>query len=540
MLPKKAPFNLDLILPDRDYVRRLGLKQVTSLQILDPATKSFHPEGLYSTEIFGVIGSEERRDTFGYIDLKVPILHPAVFKALVELKKLYNEIMAGKSFARLEEIKKEYDFVRSNVLEGETGFEFFLSNIENLKLDNRNSDKREHNIKLINKYKGKYFIDKCLVLPAWYREYEQDEEGNPSDPEINEFYRKILSASNLVDESQVRNNIKTLDTIRYRIQMAVYNLYEFILDFMKGKKGFLMGKVARRNIQYSSRNVITAMSIDQQVLGDKNSPSSNDTILGIHQYAVNTLPILVNRFKTGILSNIFSDVTSPAFLIDPKTFRRTSVNVKAKTKEDWLSKEGIEKLTSTLIQEELRHKPVMVEGYYLALIYQDDKYVKVVYDIESIPSEFDKKKIRPITLGELFYMTMSQYSKKFYGFVTRYPVVAEGGVYPTKVFLVSTIPNKKLEILDNSWSPSGVILPSFPIIGERYYNSATPAVNHLGKLGADHDGDTIGTSVLMTEEANEEIKKLLGSKKYYVGADGSLNYSASVDVAEFTLSYMVG
>jgi len=539
MLPDKKPFNLDLILPDETYVKALGLKKVSSLQIIDTSTKSFHDEGLYSTSIFGPVGSEERRNTFAYIDLKVPIMHPLLFKTLMDLRKMYGDIMQGRTYAFLKKTEETTDFEKGSVLNGDTGYQYLVENIDKLKLTDRGSVTREHNIKLLEKYKKKRMITKMLVIPAWYREYEVDKNGNPTDPEINTLYRKIINISNLIDENQIAENIRLLDNLRYKLQLAVYELFEYILDFLNGKKGFIYRKFARRNVFHTSRNVITTLAVEQTKLHDDRNLKANDTAMGVHQYAVNTMPVLGHHLRTGPLSKVFIENSNTARLIDPKTLKQTTVEIKPKTYETWLSRTGIEKLVSTLIQEETKHKPIMIEGYYLALLYNDKKHFRIFYDIDELPEDKDKKYVQPITLEELMYITMAKYPKKYHTFVTRYPVLGEGGIYPSTVYLVSTVPYESKTELDSFWNETDVTLPTFPIRGEKSYNSTSPNPIHLGALGGDHDGDTVGTQTVLSEEANEELEKLMKSKKYYVGFQGNPNYSASIDVAEYTLAYML-
>ena len=64
----KAPFNF-WIMDVNNYIFLNGLKEVKTQLIYEPSTSNFHPEGLYSEEIFGQIGSPQRVATLGYIDL---------------------------------------------------------------------------------------------------------------------------------------------------------------------------------------------------------------------------------------------------------------------------------------------------------------------------------------------------------------------------------------------------------------------------------------------------------------------------------------
>jgi hypothetical protein len=55
-----------------------GILQVKVLDIKEGMSDALHPEGLYSEEIFGRVGSDERLNRFGYFDLKLSIFHPLV------------------------------------------------------------------------------------------------------------------------------------------------------------------------------------------------------------------------------------------------------------------------------------------------------------------------------------------------------------------------------------------------------------------------------------------------------------------------------
>ncbi|TSH67403.1 hypothetical protein FG611_26260, partial [Salmonella enterica subsp. enterica serovar Muenchen] len=85
------------------------LKPVTTTDTFQGLTKNFHPEGLYSTEIFGLTGSEARDSTFSYIDIKLDIISPTVCLALFQLKQLYEEICSGKRFAIWNEKEKDFE-----------------------------------------------------------------------------------------------------------------------------------------------------------------------------------------------------------------------------------------------------------------------------------------------------------------------------------------------------------------------------------------------------------------------------------------------
>ena len=156
------PFNIYILQITDELVKYL--KPVTSLDIFNGQTKQLHPEGLFSTEIFGTVGTDSRYEKYSYIDVKIPIIHPTIYKALIQLKGLYKEIMSVKEFAIWDEENK--DFVKSNAIEGQTGFHFFLEHWKEIEFQFRPSVTREQNIQHIEKYKEIALSDKIFVIPA--------------------------------------------------------------------------------------------------------------------------------------------------------------------------------------------------------------------------------------------------------------------------------------------------------------------------------------------------------------------------------------
>ena len=123
MARMQIPFNISLLNLEPNYFR--NLPKVTDLSIFDSTKEAFHPEGLFSNTLFGPVGSEIRNKRFGYIDIKLPVLHPIIYKSLVQAKRFYQEIMDGSAYATFS--YKEKDFVKSDPIEGETGYNFFIT-----------------------------------------------------------------------------------------------------------------------------------------------------------------------------------------------------------------------------------------------------------------------------------------------------------------------------------------------------------------------------------------------------------------------------
>jgi len=530
------PFNLDLLILSPEQLKLL--KPVKVLDIFLPSSKNFNPEGLFSTEIFGRIGDDRRNYTFGYIDLNTEILHPLIYEILDSLKSLYTEIMQSKTYAIWN--KETKDFEKSTPTEGETGYAFFMKHVKDIVFEKTQSDRRDFNIRLMNKYKEKFKFSHLLVMPAGIRDFEFDENGKPSEDEINTIYRKILSLSSLLFTSRKNNDLKIFDSIRSSLQAAVYELYSYIKDLLEGKHKLVLGKWGARRIQNGSRNVISTVNNEADTLNSPLTTGFNDTVVGLFQFMKATLPLSIHAIRSGFLNQVFLGPNSPAVLVNKKTLKKENVNVSSDSFDTWMTSEGIEKIINHFAEDTTRFNPVLIEDYYLGLIYKDSSHFMILQDINDLPENLDKKLVSPMTYAEFFYISVQSISKQVHGFFTRYPIAGYGGIYPCSIYLKTTIPSLVLKQLDTSGNETGLTLYEYPRNGSDFLNSMAPSTQHLSKLYADFDGDTCSLNIVFTDNANEEIKRLLNSKKYYVDTSGKMNFSAKTDALQYTVASMTG
>lgn len=561
-----VPFNISLLNLTPDKLKRV--KQVKALDIFDGATTNFHPDGLFSTEIFGRVGDERRSLMFGYIDIKAPIFHPLVYMALIKLKRMYGDIMAGKVWALWDDGKK--DFVKAKPNEGaRTGYAFFLEHWKDLNFgettptvptyrdgasENAYADSniatnitttsniRAEYIKLVNKNKDIALTSNVVVMPAGLRDIEIDELGRKSEDEINSLYRKFIALSNVIVETSLDINPEVIDKPRYDMQLNFVALYDMIESLIKGKKKLFLGKVASRRIFNGTRNVITAMNTAVTVLGKKGTPGFNSTILGLYQYLQASLPVSVAQVRD-FLAPMFPDVNSPAILVDPKTWRPRDVFLHVRYYDKWATTEGIEKVIASFKEEDIRNQPLMIDGYYLGLLYLGpDGTFKVFNDISQLPPSRLREHVRPLTLTDLFYLAVYRHFAKYPIFVTRYPITGIGSIYPSKTHLRVTVTYEERHMLGDDWTDAGedYVAYEFPVQGAAFVNSLIPHTSHLARLTADFDGDTSSGNIAYSDEAINEAAKFFQTKKAYVGTDGKFLYSCAVDTVELVLHSMTG
>lgn len=530
------PFNISLLVLSAQDVR--NVRQVKVLDIFDGFSRNFHPDGLFSVETFGKVGEEKRNRVFAYIDMHISVFHPVIFKALCDLKSLYSEIMSGRSYAIFDPELK--DFVKSDPTQGDTGYSFFVKHFPDLRFEQRPSPKREFNIKLVNKYRDNCLMDKLVVMPAGLRDYTIDDNGKPSEDEINGMYRKVLQIASVTENVNVKINAEYLDSARHNLQIRVMEIYDYIKNLLEGKSKLILGKWAGRKIFNSTRNVITSYIPDATELHSPKTVSTNQTVMGMYQYLRAILPLAIKHVRDTYLSQVFVGPNSPAVLVNPKTLKKEAVTIDAEIYDEWMTYEGLEKVMARFGEENLRHEPLMAEGHYIGLLYNDGKVYKFVQGIEEVPEGFDVKHLKPITYAELLYLSVYKDSSETPCFVTRYPVTGYGSIYPSYVYLKSTVKSLTLTELGDDWTPTGNVAYEFPKPGEQFYNSMSPSSSHLGRLGADFDGDTCSGTCILTDDAREEVKRVLNSRDYYVGVNGKMSFSASNDVIDLVLSNITG
>lgn len=477
------PFNITLLKLTQELMT--GLRPVKVLDIFEGGSSDFHPEGLFSTEIFGKVGDERRNYRYSYIDIKIEVLHPVIFKALSDMKRLYGEIMSGETYAVWDEEDK--DFIKSDPLNGgQTGMYFFLSKWKQIDFKETKSITREEKVKLIKKYYDNALNRYIVVLPAGLRDLEINRHNRITENEINTIYRRMLKISNTIIDSTVKSAPEVLDTPRYQLQLAFNDLYETLEAQVKGKKKLMLNRWASRRIFNGTRNVITAMDTSVEYLGDPNNVDFNTTIIGLYQYLKATLPVSIYQIRK-FLNGIFTDINQPAKLVNKTTLKSEAVLLHSKYYDLWGTNEGIEKIITSMKEESIRDKYVEINGYYLALIYKGpDGTYKIINDIDEVPQGRSKKDVRPITMSEFLYHCVYKDSKKYPLFVTRYPITGVGSIYPSKTHLKVTIKSERRIPLDSDWKPiEESIAVEFPIVGQPYVNSLVPHSSRLQGLGAD-------------------------------------------------------
>jgi hypothetical protein len=527
------PFNVSIL--ELTAQKLMGLRPITSLDSFDGITQNYHPDGLYSTLIFGRPGDAVRSRRYSYIDIKVPIFHPVIFNILLKLKRLYGGILAGNEYAKWDEEKS--DFVRSDVLDGETGFHFFLQHWEKIVFTHTDSETRTESIQAIEKYKRIATTTKVLVMPAGLRDIERGPDGRVVEDEINLMYRQLLSISNTISDAAIRSNPEIIDRARFKLQKTFNNIYELFERMMFGKNKLILDKWAARRIMNGTANVITSMNTGVAILGNEGNIGFNNTAVGIFQTMKGLEPIALYQLKTGFLSKVFPAQGMPALLVHKRTLRLESVILKPKYFDRWQTNEGLKKVINSFRDETLRDKPLEIGEHYMGLIYKGpDRTFKIFQDINELPKNRSKEHVYPLTFCELMYLSGYLKWNKHPVYVTRYPITGVGSIYPSMTYVKTTTDSETRTELGDDWEPisSEHVAYEFPVPGP-YVKSMAPHPAKLAKLGADFDGDTTTCNFVYADESMSEVANFLQTRSAYVGTDGRFISSTDVSTVALTM-----
>ena len=539
MLSRKLPFNVELL--KLTPARLSGMIPVTSADFYETHNGDLHPNGLFSIPIFGRMGSDERDRRFSYIDIRLEVLHPVIYERVVKLKNLYKGIIDGTHFVLWD--SKLKDFVPANELDGHTGYSYFLKYWKQITFVRNDSAIRDMRIELIEKYRDRAMTSKIMVMPAGLRDIEATDEGRTEFSDINPFYRKLVSIASTIPETLNRDVDPVHDRARMMLQQTFNELYHFIEKLLTGKKGFFQDKWSSRRIFNSTRNVITAADLSVDYLGSPGAVGYTESVLGMHQASRMLLPIVIHSLKE-MLQPVFSYGDNRAKVVDTKTLTSRVVELDPETFDRWMTNDGLERVVASYGEVSLRAKPVMVEDYYLGLIYRGpDRSFKIFDDIDDLPQHLSRKNVYPLTLVELLYISMYNKWNRYYSFTTRYPVTGTGSIFPASLHVRTTIVGETRHELGPDWEPlgEGFTAYEYPIFpATSFLDSQVVNIARLAGLGADHDGDTVASSAVYSDEAVAELKHYLTTKSAFADPRGGLRASAAVPTIELVALNMLG
>ena len=278
------------------------LKEVSTTKIIEK--KKFHPDGLFSEQIFGplknytcqcgtyygasrsggtceechvdIVNSDERRRRFAKIVLPIPVVNPIFYDLLVELGASYVK-------TRLDTLMKS----DKSVLYKKDGRYEVTTNPETIptgcqtweKMDAMQElirgilnypevkDNKQWNV--IKENVDCFLMNYIIVLPPDLRPAAKGVERNRQVVDkINRYYVQLLTKKESMKDTVI--NIERDKSIYYtyfkQIQKDVNELYTHIVEKLSKKEGLIRGNILGKRIDFSGRAVISpdpTLNIDE-------------------------------------------------------------------------------------------------------------------------------------------------------------------------------------------------------------------------------------------------------------------------------------
>ena len=542
------PVNLWQLNVDQ-YITDHNCGQVTSHLIWEPSTTRLHPEGLYSEDIFGEIGSPSRIVRIGYIALNTRVFVPGVFKKVTDLKGYYQDVLAGKAYAKFDPKLKDIVLCSPETPGADTGFTFFMDVFPKLVFTKTKSYARNTKVDLVNKAREANVAttDKLLVLPAGLRDLRQEGDRYVTE-DINKFYLGIMSLGNEVQSSDDPELSRLYDGVRYTIQLKCFELYKEHENFLDGKRGFVQRRYARRAIGWGTRNVCSVSNLRAASVDSPSYHKHDETVIPLFQAAKMFQPLVIHNLRQLFYGQVFDQGALNVPAINTKTFDTEYIEVAPDEITKAQSSEGMESLIQMFQNIHMRKRFVILKDikgkhYYMFLVYQKDDEIYLLRDKRDFISfmksqknhDVDVNNIRPLTYAEMLYLATFRATERKFAQITRYPAIELGSTYPSRVKVASTVPSKQVKFSSQYKDDYFIILPHYPDLNSDFQDSLVLHDSRLKGLTADFDGDTISANAIMSDEAVQECEDYLNDPRSYINPNGKFLNSVATDLTEMVI-----
>lgn len=261
-------------------------------------------------------------------------------------------------------------------------------------------------------------------------------------------------------------------------------------------------------------------------------------------------PLVINKLISLFFAPIIDNDSTQISAINKRTLNLEYIEISEKEKSKFTTIDGISDSINRFKHKEYRKDQLVIYNtdglqYYLYLVYDDGKNIYLTrsrsdferYYFQKTNKQPNLNKLRPFTLNEMFYVATYLATFGKHVLITRYPVTWIDSMYPSKIKLFSTTQARTI-MFQNLFNDSVIPIINYPILKLDNIDSLKLYPARLDALGADHDGDAINVTGVMSEEANNEIATHLNSTNYYLDQSGKPNLSGSTYLIDLTLYNM--
>lgn len=525
--------NLELLLVDK----------LVDMNQLQPVTNSIPfrkgmtptPDGLFSSEIFGV-NSTSRKRTYAYIDLRKHYLNPKAYITLKAVDRKFAECIYG---------NKYYKIVDGQLVEdekGQTGIEFIYNNWNKFEFKKNDSNIRSTRIGvLVNNSRNQLFISKIPVMPAFYRDVNTQGKtnGKVKVHEINDLYNNVIRTVDMVESAS--NFDFMVHSLEGKVQDTIVAIYNMLKERVQGKNGLLRKFVMGSSVDYCVRTTITANAYHTNTYEEQPVRMNRTGVpLGycISMFTPFIIYWLTRWFKTRLESNYRS---FPYTYKNGKTTEKVYLTLEnpeiaynseyiEKRLERWIETPSSRfDVVRVQIKKRDMEKYGIKEGREPALMFVGYRNMPNSMKQGEKPEEEEVETndantiTRPLTWTDLLYQAAVDVTADKHIQVTRYPFLDYLGEYFAKIHVLSTRETAPMVV-------GSTIYPHYPVIDmtaqgnldSLFIDSLKQTPLYLKGLDGDHDGDQVTTKGIMSVEANQDAERIMNSKANLITIDGHL------------------
>lgn len=517
------------------FIKVNNLKEVYDPVFFNGPTPSEH--GLLSNEIFGITKSE-RAGIYAYIDLGGYFLHPLAYKTLKKLNSKIENIVHGIDTYSITETG---EIIQDD--NGNTGIDWLKKNFSKIKFTKNDSRSRNLKIDFINMESNKIWINKYIVIPAYYRDVDT-KQASIGVGEINKLYSSLIIASKSLKET-ANYGLTLSDATKGRIQNILVQIFDWFgqgttingqktSGNLPGKTGLIKRGALYKTVDYSVRLVMSAPDLEAENIED---------LMVDMDHAAEPLAAVLCNFKPFVifwLRRFFENEFAGKYEYPILTKKGEAISVPILDYQIMFSDSILNAQIERFIHGySNRFIPIdiPVDMEELAKLNKsrkekiklDNIHMMIDYRLESVKNDSTSKEMihRPLTWCDLFYIAACEVTKDKMVLITRFPIDSYLNQFPTKIRVKSTVKTEPISIEINGETK---LFKWYPIIREKDINKNTSPLfsdtlsicnGLISVMGMDYDGDTSIIKPVYTVEANEECRKVAKSKIQIIGMDGS-------------------
>ena len=533
------------------FIKVNMLKEVSNPVFFNGPTPT--EDGLLSNEIFGIT-KVERAGIYAYIDLGGNFIHPLVYKTLCKLNSKIESVINGTEYFIIND---SGELILSD--DGDTGIDWFKRNFNKIKFKKNDSSSRNKRIDFIEKSKNQMWINKYIVIPAYYRDVDTRDAGIGVG-EINKLYSSLIMATKALKET-AGFGLTLSDVTKARVQNILVQIFDWFGNGttingqatpanLPGKMGLIKHGLMYKTVDYSARLVMSAPDVSGEDIDDLMVDMNHAALplaaalccfkpfilFWLRRFFENTFagkfefPININEDEIVMVPLMDYQIVFSDIELDKQIERfihgysNRFIPIELPVDKEELAKKIKNKEIKSVSGKDVDLKRLttwmVFTGYKLN---NSEEFDKTKSDYSP-----DLKLNRRITWCDLFYMAACEVTKDKSVLITRFPIDSYLNQYPSKVRIKSTVKTQPM-VIQLDFEDNNKLYKWYPVIEDTDINSNTSPVFEdtlsicnglIDVMGMDYDGDTAIVKPVYTVEANQECEKQANAKIQVLGMNG--------------------